>query len=656
MDFKGGFFVKSTRIMIQKRILIYIAGFLMVAILLIARLAYIKIVDGEWLEDKAEILHTRDRLISPIRGTIYDRNKIGLAQSASVSTIGVVNAQVKEPEEVAKVLSEKLELEYDWVYKKVTNKVALERIKSKVNKKIADEIRALNLEGVKVDEDTKRYYPYKSLLSHVIGFVGKDNQGIIGLEVKYDSYLKGSQGKLLMETDGHGKRRDALAERRINPVPGQHLVTTLDVNIQEYVEQALEKIIEVKQAKKGAIILMNPQNGAIYAMANKPDFDLNEPFTINDEAIKETWDQYSSKEQNDMLNQMWRNVSINDTYEPGSTFKIFTSAIGMEEGIVSENSPFVCTGSRSVGGRNIKCWRSPRSHGAQTFLEGVQNSCNPVFMEIAERVGPEKFNEYMDKFGFNEKTNIDLPGEAVGIMHKVENIGPVELATISFGQSFQITPMQLLRGTSAALNGGYLVTPHIGDYVVDDLGNVTEKFDYPLGRQVITEDISDRLKDILQSVVEVGTGDKSYIPGYRIGGKTATSEKLPRRSGKYIASFLAFAPAEHPTVVGIVIVDEPQGSYYGGAVTGPVMKEVFENVLPYLGVTPIYNENELKMEEVEQIKVPDFQKMSVEDAMAYAKEHKLDIKIEGEGVDVINQFPHPGEYINYGNIILVYTQ
>ena len=656
MNFKGGSFVNSTRRMVQKRILIFITSFLLLSTLLVIRLGYIKIVDGTWLQEGAEILHTRDRLISPIRGTIYDRNQVALAQSASVGTIGVVNTQVKEPEKVAKILSEKLELDYDGVYKKVNNKVALERIKSKVSKDLADEIRAMNLAGVKVDEDTKRYYPYKNLLSHVIGFVGKDNQGIIGLEVKYDKYLKGSQGKLLMETDGHGKRRDSLAERRIKPIPGYHLVTTLDVNIQEYVEQALEKIVEVKGAKRGAIILMNPQNGEIYAMANKPDFDLNQPFTINDETLGESWGEYTTKEQNEMLNQMWRNFSINDTYEPGSTFKIFTSAIGLEEGVVSEKSPFVCTGSRAVGGRNIKCWRSPRTHGAQTFMEGVQNSCNPVFMEVAERVGAETFYNYMAKFGFSEKTNIDLPGEAVGIMHKLKNIGSVELATISFGQSFQITPMQLLRATSATLNGGYLVTPHIGDCVIDDQGNIVEKFEYPLGKQVITTDTSDRLKVILQSVVEVGTGDKSYIPGYRIGGKTATSEKLPRRSGKYIASFLAFAPAEHPTVVGIVIVDEPQGSYYGGAVTGPVMKEVFENVLPYLGIKPIYNERELEMEETEQIKVPNFQGMTVEEAKKNAYENKINIEISGSGENIINQFPHPDEYINYGNIILLYTQ
>ena len=647
--------MKSTRRMIQKRILVFIAGFLVLSVMLIVRLGYIKIVDGTWLQEGAEILHTRDRLISPIRGTIYDRNQVALAKSASVATIGVVNTQVKEPEKVARVLAEKLELDYEWVYKKVTHKVALERIKSKVSKEIADEIREMNLAGVKVDEDTKRYYPYKNLLSHVIGFVGKDNQGIIGLEVKYEKYLKGSQGKLLMETDGHGKRRDALAERRIKPIPGYHLVTTLDVNIQEYVEQALEKIVELKGAKRGAIILMNPQTGAIYAMANKPDFDLNQPFTINNEELHAAWDSYSAKEQHEMLNQMWRNFSINDTYEPGSTFKIFTSAIGIEEAVVSEQSPFVCTGSKAVGGRNIKCWRSPRTHGAQTFVEGVQNSCNPVFMEVAERVGAKTFYNYMGKFGFSQKTNIDLPGEAVGIMHKLDNIGSVELATMSFGQSFQITPMQLLRATSATLNGGYLVTPHIGEHVIDDEGNIVEKFDHPLGKQVITKDTSDRLKLILQSVVEEGTGDKSYIPGYRIGGKTATSEKLPRRSGKYIASFLAFAPAENPQVVGIVIVDEPQGSYYGGAVTGPVMKEVFENVLPYLGIKPIYNDRELEMEEAGQIKVPDFQGMSVEDVKKYSKENNITIQIEGTGEKIINQFPHPNDYINYGNIIILYT-
>ena len=648
--------MKSTQRMIQKRLLILISCFLIGGIVLSIRLIYIQMIQGEWLQNGAEILHTRDRLIAPIRGTIYDRNQVAIAKSASVATIGVVNTQIKEPEKVAQVLSEKLNLDYEWVYQKVIKRVALERIQSKVSKQVADEIRAMNLAGVKVDEDTKRYYPYKTLLSHVIGFVGKDNQGIIGLEVKYDEFLKGKQGKLLMETDGYGKRRDALAEKRIDPEPGSHLVTTLDVNIQQYVEQALEKIVQEKGAKRGAIILMNPQNGAIYAMANKPDFDLNEPFTINDEDALASWDLYSEKEKSEMLNQMWRNFSINDTYEPGSTFKIFTSSIGMEEGVVNEDSTFVCTGSRVVGGRTIKCWRSPRSHGVQTFVEGVQNSCNPVFMEVAERVGVETFYEYMNQFGFREKTNIDLPGEAVGIMHQLKNIGPVELATISFGQSFQITPMQLLRGASAAINGGYLVTPHIGDYIVDDSGSTIEEFEYPLGRQVISTDTSDRMKDILQSVVEVGTGNKSYIPGYRIGGKTATSEKLPRKSGKYIASFLAFAPAENPSVVAIVIVDEPQGSYYGGSVTGPVMKEVFENVLPYLGIEPIYNENEVKMQEVEKTMVPDFTGMTREEAGKYARENKLKIQIEGDGEKINNQFPYSGEEINYGNIILLYTK
>lgn len=648
--------MKSIHRMIQKRLLILLACFIIGVILLCIRIAYIQIVEGPWLQNQAEILHTRDRLISPIRGTIYDRNQAVLAQSASVATIGVVNTQLKDPEQVARILSEKLELDYDWVYKKVTKKVALERIKSKVDKEIADEIRGMNLPGVKVDEDTKRYYPYKTLLSHVIGFVGKDNQGIIGLEVQYDKYLKGEQGKLLMETDGHGKRRDTLAEKRIEPVPGQHLVTTLDVNIQQYVEQALEKIVQVKGAKRGAIILMNPQDGSIYAMANKPDFDLNEPFVINDSEALELWDTYSNEEKHNMLNQMWRNFTINDTYEPGSTFKIFTSAMGLEEGVVSEDSHFNCSGSKLVGGRIIKCWRSPRSHGSQTFVEGVQNSCNPVFMEIGERVGAEKFYNYMKKFGFSEKTNIDLPGEAVGIMHQLKNIGPVELATMSFGQSFQITPMQLLRGASAAVNGGYLVTPHIGDYTIDDNGAVIEKFEYPTGRQVIAKETSDRMKEILQSVVELGTGNRSYIPGYRIGGKTATSEKLPRRSSKYIASFLAFAPAENPTVIGIVIVDEPQGTYYGGAVTGPVMKEVFENVLPYLGITPIYNERELKMEEISQIKVPEFKNMNLEEAKKLAKQNKIELSIEGGGAKVINQFPLSGEYINKGNKVVLYTQ
>ena len=586
---------------LKRRIFMLMVIFIVMTGVMGGRLAYIQLVEGEKLQSLAKEQQTRDRTIAPTRGNIYDRNFNILAKSASVATIGVVHAQVTDPERVAKVLSEHLNLDYEETYKKVTKSVAFMRIATKVDKSIADEIRALNLPGVKVDEDSKRYYPFNSLASQTLGFVGKDNQGIIGLEVKYDSYLKGTPGKILMETNGKGQRREEEVEVRKDPINGNHLVTTLDLTLQQYAEQAIEKAVEMKGAKRGAIIMMDPQNGEIYALATKPDFNLNDPFTINDEALASSWDLYSAQEKQNYLNQMWRNFTINDTYEPGSTFKIFTAAMGLEEGVVDENSPFNCTGSRTVAGRTIKCWRSPRSHGAENFVQGVQNSCNPVFMEVAERIGASKFYDYMIQFGFKSKTNIDLPGEAVGILHNKSNIGPVELATMSFGQSFQITPMQLLSAAAAAVNGGYKVTPHFGKEIIDDTGAVLTTFDYGKGEQIISTQTSERLKKILESVVSEGGGKKAYIPGYRIGGKTATSQKLPRGSGKYTASFLSFAPAEDPKIMTLVIIDEPQGTYYGGTIAGPVMKEVLENALPYLGVEPSYSEEELKKEEVQKI-------------------------------------------------------
>lgn len=643
-------------IILKRRIFIVMFFFIIGTIGMSIRLGYVQILEGKTLQDRASEQQTRDRTIAPTRGVIYDRNLEVLAQSASVATIGVVNAQIKEPEMVAKVLSERLGLDYEKVYKKVIKRVAFERIVTKVDKETADSVRALNLPGVKVDEDSKRFYPFNTLASQTIGFVGKDNQGIIGLEVKYDSYLKGTPGKILMETNGRGERRQEETEIRIDPTNGNNLVTTLDVTLQQYAEQAIEKVVEMKGAKRGAIILINPQNGEIYAIANKPDFNINEPFTINDPTLLNSWSMYTQKEQQEFLNQMWRNFTINDTYEPGSTFKIFTSAMGLEEKVVSEESPFNCSGSKVVAGRTIKCWRSPRAHGAQNFVQGVQNSCNPVFMEIAERVGASKFYDYMIKFGFKSKTNIDLPGEAVGILHNKNNIGPVELATMSFGQSFQITPMQLLAGAAAAVNGGYKITPHVGKEIIDNEGNILEVFNNQLGEQIISTETSERLKKILETVVSEGTGNKTYIPGYRIGAKTATSQKLPRGSGKYIASMLAFAPAENPVIMALVIIDEPLGVYYGGTVAGPVMKEVLSNALPYLGVTPIYNDKELQLEEVQTIVVPQFENMKRSEAKALASKEKMSIQIEGEGDSIVSQFPLAGEEINKTTKIILYTQ
>lgn len=636
----------------KKRLLLFLFLSSIGWLILFGRVVYIQVILGEDLQSKAYEQQTRDRLIAPQRGSILDRNGVGLAMTETVNSISVIPVQVKQKEETAKYLAEVLELDYDTVLEKVKQNVALVRIKNKVDKELAMEIRKKEIPGVVIDEDIKRVYPYSSLASQVLGFVGKDNQGIIGLESKYNEYLEGKAGKILTLTDSRGLTVDN-AQERIPPENGKSLITSIDVVVQQYAEQTLAKAVEAKGAKNGIIIVMNPQNGEIYAMANYPSFDLNDPFTINREDLASIWGNMSEKEKNDALNQMWRNTAINDTYEPGSTFKTITSSAGLEEGVVTPESSFVCNGYYIAGDRQIKCWRYPRTHGTESFVQGVQNSCNPVFMIVAERMGAEIFADYMTKFGFREKTGIDLPGEAVGIIHKTENIGPVELATMSFGQSFQITPLQLLRAVSAIVNGGNLVTPHIGTKIVDENGNITQTFEYPKGEQIISTQTSEQMKKILESVVSEGTGNKAYIPGYRIGGKTATSEKLPRRSGKYIASFLTFAPAENPQVLSLVLINEPQGNYYGGSVAGPVMKELLKNILPYLGIETIYNQKELEMEEVQKITVPDFTGMTVQEAKQILYESEIDYEIQGEGETITSQFPKAGEEINKNTKILL---
>ncbi|NLM12578.1 MAG: PASTA domain-containing protein [Epulopiscium sp.] len=639
----------------KRKLLFFLVVFTLGIIGLMFRIAYLQIVQGDFLQELAYEQHTRDRLISPQRGTIYDRNGIALAKSATVTTIGVIHAQIEDPEQVARVLSEKLNLDYETVKKKVDKIVALERIQSKVDKEVADEIRKMNLAGVKIDEDSKRYYPYSNLASHVIGFVGKDNQGIIGLEVKYDEYLRGTPGKILTETDGKGRKLKNSPERRIEPIPGNHLVTTIDLTIQQYAEQALDKAVKAKGAKRGSVIIMNPQNGEIYAMANKPDYDLNQPFKINNPELEPIWNTLKTEEKYKELNKMWRNFAINDTYEPGSTFKIITSAMGLEEKVINANSSFNCNGYHTVAGRMIKCWRYPRAHGTQTFTQGVQNSCNPVFMQVAERIGIKKFYQYMKLFGFSEKTGIDVPGEAIGIMHNLKDIGPVELATMSFGQSFQITPLQLLRAAATVVNGGTLITPHFGAKIINDEGDIVKEFEYKNDKQIISKETSDTMKKILESVVAQGTGNKSYIPGYRIGGKTATSEKLPRSAKKYIASFLAFAPSENPQIMALVIIDEPQGIYYGGTVAGPVMKEILENTLPYLNIEPKYTEAELKMAEVEKVLVPDLISKNTDEAIKELKKINLGVELIGNGKTVKDQFPLSGEEVNPRTKVILYT-
>ena len=567
----------------KKRLLLMLAVFVLSLIVLSIRVGYIMLFKAEEYQNMAYEQQTRDRLIAPKRGSILDRNGNGIAVTESVSAVSVIHAQIENEEETAKALSEILELDYEDVLEDVKENVALKRIKSKVDNETAAEIRELNLPGVMIDEDVERTYPYYTLAASVIGFVGKDNQGIIGLESKYEEYLKGEPGKIMTLTDSRG-RRVSDAEERVEPINGENLVTSIDVVIQQYAEQEIAAAVEAKNAKSGVIIVMNPQNGEIYAMANYPTFDLNEPFTINDEELAAMWDTFTAEEQNEYLNQMWRNKAINDTYEPGSTFKIVTASTGLEEGVITPESTFNCTGSMVVGGRTIKCWRYPRTHGTQTFAEGVRNSCNPVFMAVAERIGADTFYDYMIKFGFAEKTGIDLNGEAVGILHKKEDIGPVELATMSFGQTFQITPIQLLRAAAAVVNGGKLITPHFAIKTVDDNGFTVNTFEWPKGEQVISEETSAKMREILESVVAEGTGNKAQVEGYRIGGKTATSQKLPRGSGKYIASFMAFAPADDPQVMALVLIDEPEGVYYGGTVAGPVMRDLLTNILPYLNI------------------------------------------------------------------------
>lgn len=638
--------MQKPTIMEKKRLIIYLCCCLAGFFVLLGRLFFIEIYRAPLWQEMAYEQQTRDRLITPKRGNIVDRNGIGIAQTQTVNAISVIPSQIEEPEQTAQFLSETLELPYDEVLQKITQRVALVRIQSKVDIETAQNIRQANLSGVKVDEDVQRVYPYGDMAAQVIGFVGKDNQGIIGLEAKYEEILKGEEGKILTVTDAAGRELDSTQER-IAPVDGQTLVTTLDVVIQQYAEQTLAKTVEAKQAKKGSLIVLNPQNGEIYAMANYPSFDLNDPFTIQDETLQANWDQLSEQERNDARNQMWRNSAINDTYEPGSIFKIITSVAGLEEGVVTPESTFYCRGYYVAGDRQIKCWRYPRTHGSETFVEGVQNSCNPVFMEIADRLGAETFMKYMDLFGFHEKTGIDLAGEAVGIIHDLDQVGPVELATMSFGQSFQITPLQLLRAASATVNGGYMITPHIGYGIADENGEMVEVFSYDKGEPILSQETSEIMKEILESVVAVGTGNKAAVEGYRIGGKTATSEKLPRRSGKYIASFMTFAPANDPQVMAFVMIDEPQGVYYGGTVGGPVMQELLQNILPYLQIP-----KEGEVLEENQVIVPNVIGMTWEEAVDTLQAAGL--VADGNGNEpIVSQIPPAGENVLKGTKILL---
>lgn len=549
---------------------------------LLGRLIYLMGFRSDYYYEKAQDLHERERDIKAERGEILDASGKVLAANKTVCTISVIHSQIEDPEKVISVLSKELDMEEDEVRRRVEKVSSIERIKTNVDKKVGDAIRDYGMEGVKVDEDYKRYYPYGSLASKVLGFTGGDNQGIIGLEVKYEEVLKGDPGKILTTTDARGVEIDEIGESRIDPVPGDTLQISLDINIQEFVEQAAKKVMEEKQAERVSILLMNPQNGEIYACVNVPEFDLNDPFTLNTQTDTSSM---SQEEKQDLLNQMWRNPCLNDTYEPGSTFKIITMSAGLEEGVVSLDDSFFCPGYKVVDDRRIHCAKRT-GHGAQTFVEGAQNSCNPVFIEVGLRLGVKNYYKYFRQFGLLKKTGIDLPGEAGTIMHKEENMGNVELATVSFGQSFQITPIQLATTVSALINGGNRITPHFGVNIQNPDGTCVKKIEYPAETGIVSEETSRTVREILESVVSQGSGKNAKIDGYRIGGKTATSQTLPRSANRYISSFLGFAPADDPQILGLCIIHDPQGVYYGGTIAAPVIRSIFANVLPYLGIEP----------------------------------------------------------------------
>ena len=545
---------------------------------LAGRLVYLMVYSSAYYSEAADELHQRERSIKAKRGRILDAAGNVLADNRTVCTVSVIHNQITDPEAVVEALSKELELEEAYVRERVEKYSSIERIRSNVDKETGDAIRAYQLDGVKVDEDYKRYYPFDSLASRVLGFTGADNQGIVGLEVKYEEYLEGEPGTILTVTDARGIEVDEEGESRLEPVDGDDLYISMDLNIQQYAAQLAEQVMAAKEAESVSILVMKPDNGEILAMVNVPEFNLNDPFTLPEGT--ETAG-LSEEEKQDLLNQMWRNPCISDTYEPGSVFKTITAAAALEEGVVTMEDTFNCPGYVMVEDRRIRCHKTT-GHGTQTFVEATMNSCNPVFVTVGLRLGAENYYRYFEQFNLLEKTGVDLPGEAGTIMHKVEDIGAVELATISFGQSFQVTPIRLAATISSLINGGNAVTPHFGVKTVDAQGNVTNRFEYPVEKGVVSEDTVEKLRYMLEQVVENGGGHNGYVEGYRVGGKTATSQTLPRGSGRYIASFMGFAPADDPKVLAMAIITNPQGTYYGGQVAAPVVRQLFENILPYL--------------------------------------------------------------------------
>ena len=575
----------------RRKIMIIFVAVLLLMVFLMGRLVYLMIFCSEYYGVRAENLHERERDIKAARGNIYDRNGVVLAENKTVCTISVIHSQIEDPEKVIAVLTKELGMSEETVRKRVEKVSSIERIKTNVEKETGDAIRSYELAGVKIDEDYKRYYPYNELASKVIGFTGGDNQGIIGIEVKYDEYLEGINGKILTLTDARGVEIKNAGERRSEPVEGDDLYLSLDYNIQMYGAQAAVKVREEKQADSVSILVMNPQNGEILAMVNEPEFNLNEPFALNTEIDMEL----SEEEKQDALNKMWRNQCINDTYEPGSTFKIITASAALEEGKVSLSDQFNCPGYKIVEDRRIRCHKVG-GHGAEDFTHGIMNSCNPVFIEIGLRIGSDRFCDYFEQFGLLSRTNIDLPGEASTIMHKRENIGQVELATMSFGQSFQITPIQLATTVSSIINGGNRVTPHFGVETKNAEGELTHTFVYGQKEHIVSEETSTTMRYLLEKVVSEGSGKNAALEGFSIGGKTATSQTLPRSEKRYISSFLGFAPADDPQVLALIIINNPQGVYYGGTIAAPVCRDLFSNILPYLGIeqAPVTEDAEIQ--------------------------------------------------------------
>ena len=570
--------MNKNRVYHKKKTVIVFFSCLFLLTGLIVRMVYLMVIESDYYAKKAQTLHERERDIKAERGKIIDAKGEVLADNKAVCTISVIHSQIKEPEKVIAMLKKELGLSEETARKRVEKRSSIERIKTNVEKETGDRIREYGLDGVKVDEDFKRYYPYQELASKVLGFTGADNQGIIGLEVQYDDFLKGTDGKILTVTDARGVELEKLGESRREPIAGYDLHVSLDKNIQMYAQQAAEKVMEEKEADAVSILFLNPQNGEIYADVNVPEFNLNEPFMLG-----EAEENLNQKEKQDALNRMWRNLTVNDTYEPGSTFKIITMAAGLSEGVVTPNDRFSCPGFKVVEDRRIHCHKRS-GHGAEDFVQGAMNSCNPVFIEVGLRLGVERYYHYFRQFGLLKKTGIDIPGEAGSFMHKEADIGQVELATISFGQSFQITPIQLVTTVSSIINGGRRITPHFGVYVTDETGKEVKRFEYPVENNIVTEEVSKEVREILEKVVSEGSGKNAFIEGHTIGGKTATSQTLPRSKNRYISSFLGFTPADEPEIIGICLIHDPTGIYYGGTIAAPVIRDIYENILPYLGI------------------------------------------------------------------------